>query len=210
MALFRCTATGVQADGRQWSLRTHFASSSTTGQVEIDWLAQVTSAWTNGTHGIETLFPTATTLQTTKTEKLQVFTVGTVDKLRAIEFGLDNPALAGTSSNAALPDQNATLVSLLTGLPGKENRGRFRLPAIDETLVTTGVIGTTPATRVSTACNALRTGMGAAGHTMVVVTYKVTKIGTPVGSNRPITACETDRVVRTLRGRVKSKKAIYV
>lgn len=210
MALFRCTASGVQGDGRPWSLRTHFASSLTTGQVEIDWLAQVTSAWTNGSHGIETLFPVATTIQTTKTEKLQVFTVSGVDKLRAVEFGLDNPALPGTSANAALPDQNATLVSLLTGLPGKENRGRFRLPAIDETLVTLGVIDSTPATRVSTSMNALRTGMNGAGHTMVIVTYVKTKIGTPVGANRPVTACETDRVVRTLRGRVRSEKAIYV
>lgn len=210
MTLYRCTASGVQPSGRAWSMRIHYSSTATLSTVEADWLAQVDSFWTNGSHGVETLFPTGTTVAQTKTESLAVVPVGAVDKIRATGLLFDNPALAGTSSNASLPDQNVILVSLRSITPGREGRGRFHLPAPDETLVTTGELGSTPATRVTTAANALRSGMGSAGHTEVVLTYTKTKIGSPVGSFHAVVDEETDRVIRTLRGRVKSRKAVYI
>jgi len=210
MTLFRCTATGVQVAGFEWSLRLHFASSQTVGQVQTDWNTWHSDFWNNASYGVKTLFPVATTVAVTKTEQLQVFTVGAVDKLRAVAFGQDEPALAGTSANDPLPGQNTLLVSLLTGLPGKENRGRFHLPAPDETLVTNGEFDSASSTRVKTSALALHAGMAAAGHTQVLVTYTKTKIGTPVGANRPVTTCEVDRVIRTLRGRTRSRRAVYV
>lgn len=201
---------GVQPSGREWSTRLHYSSTAALATVEADWLAQVTSFWTNGTHGVETLFPTGTTVAEVKTESLAVVTVGAVDKIRATGLAFDLPALAGTSSNASLPDQNAVLVSLRSATPGREGRGRFHLPAPDETLVTTGELGNVPATRVTTASTALRTGMGAAGHTEIVLTYVKTKIGTPVGAFVVVTKEETDQVIRTVRGRVKTRPASYV
>ncbi len=210
MALYRCEVKGVQPSSRSWSFRINFSSSSAAAAVEADWLAQITSFWTNGSHGVETLFPTATVLETTSTTSLTLVSISGVDKLRSGVIVSDNPALAGTSANAGLPDQNAVLVSLRTGLSGREARGRIHLPAPDETLVTTGELGTTPTTRVSTAMAALLSGMGGAGHQAVVLTYVKPKTGTAVGSTRSITFAETDRVVRTLRGRVKSRQAVYL
>lgn len=210
MTLFRCTASGVQVGGLPWSMRLHFSSSASVGQVEIDWNAQASSFWNDATHGVQTLFPTGTTMQVFKTEQLQVFTVGAVQKLRSVAFGQDLPALAGTSANDPLPAQDTVLVSLLTGLPGRENRGRFHLPAPDETLVTLGELDATSATRVKTSSLALHAAMAAAGHTQVIVTYKLTKIGTPVGASRPVTGAEVDRIIRSQRARTKGVRGVYV
>jgi hypothetical protein len=193
-----------------WSFGIHFSSSSTLATVETDWLAQMSSAWTNGSHGVDTLFPTATILETVKTAQLTVVTISGVDKIREVATQEDNPALAGLSANASLPDQNVILVSLRTGLPGRENRGRIHLPAPDVTLVTAGELGTTPTTRVSTAIAALLTGMGGAGHQAVVLTSVKTKAGTAVGSFRSINFPETDRIIRTLRARARPRVAVYL
>lgn len=210
MTLYLCKLKGTQPSGRAWSTGLHFSSSASVATVEADWLAQSISLWTNGTHGLETLFPTTTLLETTETSQLSIVTVGAVQKLRAVAVRSDNPALPGTSANASLPDQNTILVSLRTDLPGKENRGRMHLPAPDETLVTAGELGTTPTTRVSTAIAALLSGMGGAGHQAVVVTAVQSKIGTPVGNTRSINFAETDRVIRSQRGRTKSRVAVYL
>lgn len=209
MTLFQCAASGVAPSGRPWSFRMHMSSAASVSQVELDWATQINSAWTNGSHGVDTLFPTATVLDLVKTSQLAIVTVGAVQKLRATLIAQDVVSLPGTSANASLPDQNVILVSLRTATPGKEGRGRIHLPAPDETLVTAGEMGATPTTRVSTSIEALRAGMASAGHTPVVVTEVLTKIGTPVGTFKPITLVETDRVIRTLRGRVKSRAAVY-
>jgi len=210
MTLFRCSAHGVSPSGRPWSFRINFSSTSTIATVEAAWLAQIDSFWTNGSHGVETLFPTATILETVDTAQLTVVSVGGVNKLRETAVENDNPALAGTSANASLPDQNAILVSLRTGVPGREGRGRIHLPAPDVTLITAGELGSTPATRVTTAVDALISGMGAGGHQMIVLTEKVTKIGTAVGTFRSVNFSETDRIIRTVRARNKRTKAVYV
>lgn len=214
MTTFRCSAIGVSPSGRAWSFRINFNSGATIAVVENDWLTQITSAWTSGTHGLNLLFPVATVLETTRTAQLQVVpvTIGgvTVNKLREVAVRSDNPALPGVATNPSLPDQNSVLVSLRTGLPGRENRGRIHLPAPDQTLVTASELGSTNASRASTAVIALLTGMAAAGHQPVIVTAKLPHTGTPVGSTRNITTAETDRIIRTERKRNKRQKAVYV
>lgn len=209
MTVYRNTASGVQPSGRTWSMGLHFSSTASLATVQADWLAQFSSFWTNGSHGVETLFPTGTTVTEVKSESLTIVTIGGVDKIRSTGIAFDTVALAGTSSNPSLPDQNAVLVSLRSALPGREGRGRFRLPAPDETLVTTGKLGLTPSTRVTTAAAALRTGMAAGGHVEIILTTKLTKIGTPVGAFRVVVKEETDMVIRSVRGRVKSRQAEY-
>lgn len=201
---------GVQPSGRPWSLHLGIVSSASVSSVEGTWAAQVTAAWTDATHGLQTLFPTATTIGLTKTEQLVVVTVSGVDKLRVTSIAQDTLTLAGTSAQPSLPEQNAILVPLRTSTPGREGRGRVHLPAPDETLVTAGELGNTPATRVSTAMEALRAAMASAGDVPSLITAKKTLIGTPVGTTKPITLVETDRVIRTVRARNKSRAAVYV
>jgi len=210
VTLYRCTIHGAQASGRAWSFRLHYTSGAPLATVQADFLAQGNSWWTDGAHGVETLFPVTTTLDLVKSESLTVVTVGAVDKIRSTGIAFNTAGLVGTAVNPALPDQNAILVSLRTPVPGREGRGRFHLPAPDESIVTAGELGSTQATRVSTACTALRTAMAGLGHTEVILTYVKTKTGTPVGAFTVVTKEETDRVIRTLRGRVRTRPAVYV
>jgi len=214
MTLYRCQMIGVNPSTREWSCHLDVSSGASLATVAADWLTQVTSFWTNGTHGVETLFPTTTILETTRTAQLAVVpvTVGgtTVNRIREQAVHVDNPALAGTSTNPSLPDQNVVLVTLQTTAHGRGSTGRMHLPAPDQTIVTAGEIGATEATRVSTAVNALLVGMASAGHQPVKVTGVLTHTGVPVGATVNVTNGETDRIVRTLRQRVKRRRAIRV
>jgi len=210
MTLFRCSMHGDQPSGRPWSLTLGVVSSASVSTVEADWATQATAAWTDGTHGLQTLFPTATTVTLLRTEQLHVVTIGPIDKLRVQLIAEDTVALAGTSAQPSLPEQNTVLVPLRTSTPGREGRGRVHLPAPDETIVTAGELGSTQATRVSTAMEALRAGMAAAGHVPSLITAVKTTTGTTVGTTKPIVLVETDRIIRTMRIRNKSRAAVYV
>jgi len=212
MALFRTTASGALPSGRSWSFRLHFSSGLSVTQVQTDWNAQMVIAWSTGANPYKIFVPAGTTLAATRTEEIRVFPFsGTppVNKLRSVAVASSLPAIAGTNANGALPDQNAVLVSLRSGLPGKSNRGRIHLPAPSVNLVSAGMLASSDAAKVSTRINAVLTGMVAAGHNPVLVTYVLTKTGLPVGSTAPITLAETDEVIRTVRVRNKSEKAVY-
>ena len=203
MTIYEAVASGNYSSGRAWSFRHYFNSAATLSSIQSDWSNQIISFWTDGTHGVETLYPTSTELTLTKVYQLN----GAFQATSMLET---THALAGTSANDGLPDQDSILVTLRTAGVGTNNRGRTFLPAPDETIVTGDLIGSTQATRVSTAMTALRTGMGSAGHTQVIFNRKVTKHDSTVGVLKPVTSCLTDRVIRTQRRRIRKEAALYV
>lgn len=209
MALYRCVAYGVYNSGRSWSFRQNFSSSATLATVQADWFAQVVAAWTDGTHGLQTLYPTTTSLERTRTYQL-FLTLGPPILVKASAAAQDAAVHAGTSANDGLPDQDAVVVSLRTAGVGVNNRGRTFLPALDETIVTGDVIGSTQATRVSTAMTALRAGMAAAGHVQVIFNDRPTVHDPVTATVKPVTLCETDRIVRTQRRRIRKSAGLYV
>lgn len=213
MTLFRCTASGPLPSGQTWSFRIHFTSGSSVTTVQSDWNTAIVAAWNTITNPIKVLYPAGTVLETSKTEQLTVVSVGgtpPVNKLRAVAIASNNPAIAGTSANPAMNDQDALLVSLRGTVPGRAGRGRIHLPAPDRTLVTTSEVDATTATHVSTAINGVLSAMSSAGHSACVVNYTVTSTGTPVGSTNPINLAETDRVLRSARVRSKGRRAVYL
>lgn len=209
MALYRCVAYGVYSSGRTWSFRQNFSSSAVLATVQSDWNAQVTALYTDGTHGIETLYPTTTECNLTRTYQL-FLTLGPPIKVKAAAAAQNTAALAGTSANDGLPDQDAVVVSLRTAGVGVNNRGRTFLPAVDETIVVGDILGSTQATRVTTAMTALRTGMAAAGHVQVIFNDLPTVHDPVTATTKPVTLCETDRIIRTQRRRVRKEAAQYV
>lgn len=209
MALYRCVASGTFLSGRSWSFRQHFSSSAALATVQSDWAAQVAALWTDGTHGLQTLYPTTTVLTLARTYSL-FLTLGPPIKVKASAAAQNTMSHAGTSANDGLPDQDAVLVSLRTAGVGPNNRGRTSLPAVDETIVVGDVLGNTPATRVSTAMTALRAGMAAAGHTQVIFNDKPTVHDPVTATTKPVTLCETDRVQRSQRRRTRKMAAQYV
>jgi hypothetical protein len=209
VTLYRCVAYGIYNSGRTWSFRQNFLSAATLATVQADWLAQAAAAWTDGTHGLQTLYPTTTVFNRARTYQL-FLTLGPPIKVKA-GFAAENSFThAGTSANDGLPDQDAVVVSLRTAGIGVNNRGRTFLPAVDETIVTGDILGNTQATRVTTAMTALRAGMAAAGHTQVLFNDQPTVLDPVTATTKPVTLCETDRVIRTQRRRVRKEAAQYV
>src|SRR5205814_169089 len=155
------------------------------------------------------LYPTTTIYEQAVTYSM-ITLVGPPAKFVATQLAQNSFTHAGTSANDGLPDQDAVCISLRTAGVGVNNRGRTKLPAIDETIVTGDIIGSTPATRVTTAMTALRTGMAAAGHIQVILNDKVTLHDPVLATTKPVTLCETDRVIRTQRPRVRKEAAQYV
>jgi hypothetical protein len=209
MALYRCVASGVYLSGRPWSFRQNFTSASVLATVQADWAAQVAAAWTDGAHGLQTLYPTTTVLTLARTYSL-FLTLGPPILVKANAAAQTTMSHAGTSANDGLPDQDATVVSLRTAGVGVNNRGRTFLPALDETIVVGDIIGNTQATRVSTAMTALRAGMAAAGHVQVIMNERPTVHDPVTATTKPVTSCETDRVMRSQRRRVRKSPAQYV
>jgi hypothetical protein len=203
MTAYRCVASGVFSSGRTWSFSQKFVSSVAISTIQGDWHTQIGSFWTNGSHGVETIFPTGTVLTLTSTAALSALG----------REGLKQTAtetLPGTSANDCLPEQNCILVSLRGASVGKQNRGRIHLPAPDETLITLGEMQSTPATRVSTAIGALYAGMRLAGHDPVIWNVK-TSVHDPIAfTTKSIVTEEVDRVIRTLRPRSRKNTAVYV
>lgn len=205
--VYRCVVSGVFAGGSTWSFRQHFDSAADIATIQADWFAQVSSFWTNGTHGVETLYPTGTVLTRTQTAEL----TGVPFREGAQQFA--TMTLAGTSADDSMAEQCVILVSLRGADAGKKNRGRIHLPAPVETAAVGSQLGTTPATRVSTAIRALYDGMRLAGHTPVVYNTKISKVPTVdpvVQTLKTIVTEEVDEIIRTLRGRTKHKKAVYI
>jgi hypothetical protein len=209
MTTYRCVARGVYLSGRPWSFRQYFTSSAVLATVQSDWVAQTIAAWTDSSHGLNALYPTTTVFDRCDTYQIAL-TLGPPIKMIAAFQATDAFTHAGTATGDGLPDQDSVLVSLRTAGVGVNNRGRTFLPAIDETVVTGDVIGSSEATRVTTAMTALRTGMAAAGHVQVILNDKPTLHDPVIMTTKPVTSCETDRVVRTQRRRVRKLAAIYV
>lgn len=209
MALYRCVAYGTYNSGRTWSFRQNFSSAATLATVEADWFAQVVAAWTDGAHGLQTLYPTTTSLKLTRTYSL-FLTLGPPILVKASAAAQNTAVHAGTSVNDGLPDQDAVVVSLRTAGVGPNNRGRTFLPAVDETIVTGDILGNTQATRVTTAMTALRAGMAAAGHVQVIFNDRPTVHDPVTATTKPITLCETDQVIRSQRRRIRKSAAQYV
>jgi len=209
MTLYVCTAGGSFVSGRQWTIRQKFSSSALLATVQSDWAAQIVAAWTNGTYGLQGLYPTTTILQKATTYQMAL-TLGPPIKEVAAFAATSAFSHAGVSANDGLPDQDAVLVSLRTAGIGPNNRGRTYLPACDETIVVGDIMANTQATQVTTAMTALRAGMAAAGHVQVIWNHEPTRRDPVIQTTKPVTSCVTDRVIRTQRRRNRKELHQYV
>lgn len=203
MTIYRCRASGVFASGETWSFRQHFDSTSPISTVSANWFTHLQDFWQNATFGVQTIYPTGT-----------LMTGSSAAALSGIPFreGLKSVlpmSLPGTNVGDSLPEQVCILTSLRTAQVGRRNRGRIHLPAPSETEATGGELGATQSTRVSTAIAALYDGMRLQGHTPVIYNVKVSVADPVVQTTKVITTQEVDRVLRTQRRRIKSRRAVY-
>lgn len=203
MTDYQLKIAGAYGTGRAWSTAVHASSSSDLATTLINWAAQVNDFWTNATHGVETLYSTATALTSISAVQLDA-------TFHAVQEVVSPVVLLGTDATNEGPNQDAVLVSLRNIFAGERNRGRMYLPAPAEDTFDEGVLGFAEATRVSTAINALFSGMRGLGYTFFVYNRKTSPRDPVLYAKKTITAEKVDRVLRTQRRRIRKELAIYV
>lgn len=163
MADYYCRAEGNFTTDLEWGIGRHITSAQSPSALLTTWTNAWVSAWTDGTHGLDALYPTTTTISR--------FSVATLDGLYLQVAKVEGTSShAGTSTGDSQPYSDSTLVSLrsLTQI-GKHARGHFFLPAMDETYWDANTFNATQAARASVAVNTVRTAIQADGSTFFVV-----------------------------------------
>jgi len=115
---------------------------------------------------------------------------------------------AGSSGNAALPNNCTKALKLATTTRGRSYRGRIYWPAMNSTLVVNSVLTSTYRDTLVTAANVLRTSLAAdsAADKLVVVSYKNNGVWRTTGVATEVTAITAatlnmDNMRRRLPGR---------
>lgn len=194
---------GTYQDGTTWSFGNHITSSQPIGTLLTTWSNAWTAAWTDGTHGLQTIYPTTTVMQS--------FTVARLNgSMREVEKVNAASGLAGGSSDSSLPYMLAFLVSLRSNLIQKTNRGRIYLPAPVEGIVVNDVYTSAAATRVRDAIAAAYSAIRADGSTIFVTNMKKLKDDTPAFQKTVITTQKASRKPARQSRRVTKVATIYV
>lgn len=203
MTSYLLQVRGHYASGRPWGFGWHVDSGQSLSAIGTTWSTAINSFWTDGSHGLETLFPTTTILDTTQAIQLNA-------SLKFLQKDVFHTlTLAGTDANAGSPDRDAVVMSLRAATVGKGDKGRSRLAAPAEDHVVSGELGTTEATRVGTAGTALLAAINADGSTVFVFNRKVT-IQKPVALTKTvITEVFGSTKIGSLSKRVKHVVASY-
>lgn len=200
---YKLEISGTYGTGRRWSSGVHVSSTNDLASTLITWALQVNSFWTNGSHGVQTLYATTTSL--TQISAIQLGP--TMHEVQRVDSAVALPGTAVTDEGA---NQLAILVSLRNVFSGARNRGRMYLPSPAEGAVAEGILGSTEATRVSTSIIALFDGMRTAGYTFFVFNTKASSVDPVPFTKKTITSEKVDKVLRTQRRRVRKELAIYV
>ena len=203
MPLYRATLSGVFPDGRRWSNRLTVGDAAAPAAFLGRWATALTAFWTDGTHGVQTLYPVGTVLN--------LATAAVLDSGMREGIKVEQTlALPGTNVGDSLPVQDAILVSLRTNAVGKANRGRMYLPAPADTVAIVGEMDVTSTTRVSTAIKALFNDMRAGGSTFYVYNQKASPHD-PIPFTLKVVSSEmVDRFIRSQRRRQQKNTAVYI
>jgi hypothetical protein len=201
---YKCTVHGQYPGGRPWSFGVRVTSNQTLAALSTTWNSAVSAAWTDGTHGLQAIYHTTTSVEFTRVAVLNGLQ-------REVQTQITPLVLAGSSSDTSLPWEVAMLVSLRSAYVGKHNRGRFYLPAIVEGVVVDNVIASSTCTRVRDAVAAMLGAIRADGSTIYVVNLKPLKDGiTPAFTKTVITSQLTSNKPARQSRRTKSQTAAYV
>lgn len=148
-----------------WSFGQHITSSSSEASLAASWHLAWTGAWTDGSFGLQTLYPTGTAI----TEVTVATLSASMKELSKTRLAL---AEAGIASDDTLPFQNSVCVSWRGTNIQRYGRGRWFLPAPIETIINNNVLTNTAATRIKNAVNYVYSQMSAGGNTFFVTNKK--------------------------------------
>lgn len=171
MADYFCQVHGTFLNGRGWSFGVHVTSSQSPSALATTWDNAWSAAWTNAGFGLNQFYPVGTEMTATSVASLN----GTFHEQSKIETPNVKPGIA---TGDTLPIQESIVVSERSDLITKWGRGRFYLPALEETFVNNNVLITTAQNQISAAVNSVKNAITADGSTIFVVSLKPHKDNT--------------------------------
>lgn len=180
MSDFHATVHGTYGNGTNWSFGTNITSNQTGQGLLTTWANAWGTAWGNATNGLETLYPTTTSITGYRVALMD----GNYSQTSAWTQTVSAPGVAVGDS---LPFQEAVCVSLRGNQIGRHARGRFYLPALEETFVNDNVITSSALSRLSGAVNVVRAQVIADGSTFFVYARPKKNPATPAGPKYVIT-----------------------
>lgn len=195
---------GHYASGARWGTSLHVSSSDTASILLTAWAAAVSDFWTNGSHGVNTFYPTGTILDSVD--------VVTLDDATGNQIARTTPtvlSLPGTSADTGLPDRNSVHVSLRGTAIGPGTLGGMRLPAPVEGTVTSGEFTSSLTTRVGTAARALLSAVGSDGSVVYIWNRQPTLHKPTPLSKTTMTTAECSSKVCVVSARTKGFKPSF-
>lgn len=161
MSDYRATVHGTFGNGINWSFGTNITSNQTGQGLLTTWANAWASAWSTGTTGIQTLYPT-----TTEITKYNIVLYD-ANWRGSAQWG-QNVAAPGTAVGDSLPFQESVVVSMRGNQMGGHGRGRFYMPALEETFVNNNKVISSAQSRLSAGVNLVKASMTADGSTFFV------------------------------------------
>lgn len=203
MADYKCHVFGHYSGGTKWSWGWYVTSTSPAATLLTTWATAVTDWWTNGTYGMDTLYPTSTILDGVDCVTLD-------DHFKYMARVQESLTLAGTSSDAGLPAECAMLLRLESPGLYPNQRGRTYLPAPVEGIYDGTQFSAIGAGRAGTAARALHFAIASAGNVTFVHTgAEISKHGVPAYTKTTITNVQASGKPTSQKRRTKKIAPVY-
>jgi hypothetical protein len=203
MTNYRCLVKGRYENGDVWSIDWCVRSNQPLSTLLTTWSNAWIAAWTDGTHGLQTLYHTDTSIQSFTVYQLN----GIMEAVQRVDL---NSVQLGTSSDTPLPNRNAILIGKTTALVGRTERGFTYLPAPVEGIVVNGSYTNTAMTRVKAAVASVLTAIQSDGSALFMYNRKTTKAGVPPYTVTIVTGLRVSEKASTQRRRTDPEVPVYV
>jgi hypothetical protein len=158
-----------------WSFGCRMTSASDLPTILAKWHNAWVLAWTDPTNGLGQFYPIPTTMQYTRAASLD----GTMHE---IQNKITQEVHAGTATGDSLPYLNSIVVSERSAFSAKWDRGRFYLPAVEETFVNNNVVDNAAGNKMQLAIDGVFNSITSGGDTVFVTSLKAHKGDTTGGS----------------------------
>lgn len=199
---FRLSVHGQYTPELTWSFGARLTSAATLATLLANWSNAWALSWTNATTGLGQYYPTATSMEYCRVAELDA-TMHETQNVQQAEVH------AGTAAGDTLPYLNAVVISQRSSFSKRYTRGRFYLPAMEETFVNNNVVPPAVVANVKTSVQAVFQAMIADGSNFFVTSLKPHKDGTGQYAKSPITSWTVSNKPARQSRRVKKQVAVY-
>jgi hypothetical protein len=203
MTDFRCSVHGQFNSELTWSFATCLSSGSGIDTVLANWHNAWVVGWTDATNGLAQFYPTSTEMLYTRVAQLD----GTMHET---QNRINEETHAGIATGDTLPYLNSIVVRQTSGFTKRYNRGRFYLPAMEETFVNGNILISSAQNKISLAVKGVFTSITAGGDQVFVTSRKPHKDGTGQYQKTVITNWTVSNKPARMSRRTKKQVPIYV